>query len=216
MSATRPAIEFSIGIMPSSAAPSCTAAKASSKVAQGSGVQVGIIVDAGDMRIGPRFALIGDRKRFVHACFPGASMTRARSRSSGASTPSGAVSTSAISTRMPASSARNCSSFSRRSSGEGGVGDKSPERLAAIGVETDVVQEPALAPRRARACEVERPQPGRIEFGRNRLDDVGIVFLLLARDRRRERRDVDGGIDRAARGTPARPKLRWSADRPEC
>ena len=35
MSATRPAIEFSIGIMASAAAPSATAAKASSKVAQG-------------------------------------------------------------------------------------------------------------------------------------------------------------------------------------
>ena len=41
MSATRPAIEFSIGIMPSSAAPSWRAAKASSKVAQGSGVRSG-------------------------------------------------------------------------------------------------------------------------------------------------------------------------------
>ena len=41
MSATRPAIEFSIGIMASSAPPSCTAAKASSKVAQGSGVKSG-------------------------------------------------------------------------------------------------------------------------------------------------------------------------------
>ena len=153
--------------------------------------QVGIIVDAGDMRIGPGFTLIGDRKRFVHARFPGASMMRARSRSSGASTPSGAVSTRAISTRIPASSARNCSSFSRRSSGEGGSGDKSPERLAAIGVETDVVQKPALAPWRAGAGEVERPQPGRSEFGRHRLDDVGIVFLLIARDRRRQRRDVD-------------------------
>jgi hypothetical protein len=38
MSATRPAIEFSIGIMASSASPSDTAAKASSKVAHGIGV----------------------------------------------------------------------------------------------------------------------------------------------------------------------------------
>ena len=41
MSATRPAIEFSIGIMPRSAVPSCNAAKASSKVGQGSGVMSG-------------------------------------------------------------------------------------------------------------------------------------------------------------------------------
>ena len=36
-----PAMEFSIGIMPSSACPSCTAAKASSKVGHGSGSQSG-------------------------------------------------------------------------------------------------------------------------------------------------------------------------------
>ena len=41
MSATRPAIEFSIGIMASSAWPSFTAAKASSKVGQGSTCQSG-------------------------------------------------------------------------------------------------------------------------------------------------------------------------------
>src|SRR6202042_3439180 len=81
--------------------------------------EIGKIVGAGDMRIGARFALIGDRICCLHACFPGASMTRARSKSSGASTPSGAVSTSATSIRMPASNARNCSSFSRRSRGEG-------------------------------------------------------------------------------------------------
>ena len=41
MSATRPAMEFSIGIMASPAAPSETAANASSKVGQGSTVQSG-------------------------------------------------------------------------------------------------------------------------------------------------------------------------------
>ena len=44
---------------------------------------------------------------------------RARSRSSGVSTPSGTVSTIETSIRMPASSARNCSSFSRFSSVDG-------------------------------------------------------------------------------------------------
>ena len=47
--------------------------------------------------------------------------------------------------RMPASSARSCSSLSRRSSGEGGSGDEALQRRAAIGVEADVV--------------VERPSP---------------------------------------------------------
>ncbi len=41
MSATRPAIVFSMGIIASPARPSDTAASASSNVAQGSGVQVG-------------------------------------------------------------------------------------------------------------------------------------------------------------------------------
>ena len=41
MSATRPAREFSMGIIARCARPSVTAAKASSKVGQGSGVQSG-------------------------------------------------------------------------------------------------------------------------------------------------------------------------------
>ncbi len=41
MSATRPASEFSMGIIARCARPSVTAAKASSKVGQGSGVQSG-------------------------------------------------------------------------------------------------------------------------------------------------------------------------------
>ena len=75
-----------------------------------------------------------------------------------------------------------------------GQADKSPKRLAAIGVKTDVVQQAPLAPGSARAGEIERPQPGRTEFGRDNLDDVGVVLLLLARDRRRERRDVDRAL----------------------
>ena len=86
--------------------------------------QLGKIVDAGDMRIGPRLALVGDERALVIGLSFGASIVRARSRSSGVSTPSGAASTTMTSMRMPASSARNCSSFSRRSSGEGGVETK--------------------------------------------------------------------------------------------
>src|ERR1700727_2594153 len=66
-----------------------------------------------------------------------------------------------------------------------GQADKSPKRVAAIGVKTDVVQEAPLAPGSARAGEIERSQPRRTEFGRDNLDDIGIVLLLLARDRRR-------------------------------
>src|ERR1700722_16504315 len=82
--------------------------------------QIRKVLRAGDMRIGPGLALISNGTRRLHGRVLGASMSRARERSSGASTPSGAVSTSAMSIRMPASSARNCSSLSRRSSGDGG------------------------------------------------------------------------------------------------
>ena len=55
------------------------------------------------------------------ACDPGGpSRRRARSRSSGVSTPNGANSTRAQAMRMPASSARSCSRLSRRSSGASG------------------------------------------------------------------------------------------------
>ena len=56
----------------------------------------------------------GARHRF------GSSSLRARSRSAGVSTPNGAWSTRAHAIRIPASSARSCSSFSRRSSGLSG------------------------------------------------------------------------------------------------
>ena len=76
------------------------------------------IFDAGDVRIRAGFALVGDfhigllRRR------------RAASRSWGVSTPSGATSTKAMSIRIPASSARNCSSRSRSSKAEGGSATK--------------------------------------------------------------------------------------------
>ena len=78
---------------------------------------------AGNMRIGAGLALIGDlgchlspsnQKRLAF------SFWRAASRSAGVSTPKGAVSTSATSMRMPAASARNCSSLSHCSSLPGG------------------------------------------------------------------------------------------------
>src|SRR5208282_5960606 len=82
--------------------------------------QVGKVVGAGNMRIGPGLALVDDQTRFAHQFFLCASMARARSSSSGVSTPSGATSTTATSIRMSASSALSCSRRSRRSSGEGG------------------------------------------------------------------------------------------------
>ena len=65
----------------------------------------------------------------------------------GVSTPSGTSSTTTASMRMPASSARSCSSRSRISSGDGGRLDEALQGLAAIGVEADVVVERPLARR---------------------------------------------------------------------
>ena len=152
--------------------------------------EVGVCVDTSDVRIGPWLPLIGDCAFLNHAR-PGARMARARSRSSGASTPRGAVSTIAMSMRMPASSARNCSKllapFERRRR----AGHKTSQRLAPIGVKTDVMEELALAPGRAGAGEIERPQSAGTDFGSDRLDDIRIILFLFARDRSGERRDVD-------------------------
>ena len=68
------------------------------------------------------------------------------------------------------------------------------------------MQELALAPGRAGAGEVERPQPARRDLGSDRLDDIGIVLLLRPRDRRRERGDVDGLVGhRGEAGADRRP-----------
>src|ERR1700747_1782455 len=56
--------------------------------------------------------------------FPRPRIARARSSSAAVSTPSGTLSTMVASMRIPASSARSCSSFSRCSSGEGGNATK--------------------------------------------------------------------------------------------
>ena len=87
-------------------------------------VRIGLA--AGDVRIRPRFSLENDLFLAPYA-YPfcrrlgrrprtssqPASILRAFSNSSGVSTPSGTLATTATSMRMPASSARNCSSFSR-------------------------------------------------------------------------------------------------------
>src|ERR1700719_4672043 len=53
MSATRPATEFSIGIMPRSASPEAIAASASSKVGQGSGSASGYASTTGVWELAP-------------------------------------------------------------------------------------------------------------------------------------------------------------------
>jgi len=67
MSATLPAMEFSIGIIANDAAPSLTAAKASSKLAPGQRRQMGICVSTGDVGVRAGFTLIG--YEFSHTQF---------------------------------------------------------------------------------------------------------------------------------------------------
>ena len=79
---------------------------------------------ASDVGVCAGLSLIGDDLLRSHGLSPEracrSSTARARSRSLGVSTPSGTSSTSVMSMRIPASSARSCSSLSLTSSGEGG------------------------------------------------------------------------------------------------
>ena len=75
--------------------------------AAGHGLVGRVGFDAGDMRIGTGFALVGDLQG--HQVF--LSMRRAVSSSLGVSTPSGTVSTRTTTNRMPSSRARICSSL---------------------------------------------------------------------------------------------------------
>ena len=95
---------------------------------------------------------------------------------------------------MPASSARNCSSRSRNSSGEGGSVTKRSKRGAAIGVKSDVMIERPVAVRRGRAGEIERAQSGWRDRRAHDLHHVGIGPLLGLGDLRREGGDIDRRI----------------------
>ena len=109
--------------------------------------------------------------------------------------------------RMPASSARNCSSFSRSSSGDGCSDDEALQRRAAVSVDADVVIERTLAVGRGRAREVESAQAART--GERRADDlhhVGIGALLRLADLGGERGDV--GRRRRQRRRQARNEMR--------
>ena len=123
MSATRPAIVFSIGIMARSALPVSTASKASSKVGQGSGSMSGNMLRQAVSELAPGSPW--KEMRLVFSCGMSPALSF-REHMSGALEVVRRVdaerhgSTISTSMRMPASSARSCSSLSRRSSGEGG------------------------------------------------------------------------------------------------
>ena len=113
----------------------------------------------------------------------------------------------ATSMRMPASSARNCSSFSRCSSGEGGSVDEALQRRAAIGVEADVMIERPVAGRRGGAGEIERAQPAAARpASRPPSPRSGLVRSSVSHDLGRQRGDVDRRIgERRERGARCRP-----------
>ena len=87
---------------------------------------IGKHFEAGDVRIGTGFALkdhtLASQSHSLQSV--PARMARARARSAGVSTPNGTSSMIDTSIRMPASSALNCSSFSRISSTLGGRATK--------------------------------------------------------------------------------------------
>ena len=172
----------------------------------GHGSASGIGLADGEVRIGAGLALEDDflasllmavGTRYCAASQRPSSVPRV-SRSSGVSTPSGTLSTIATSMRMPASSARNCSSFSRCSSGEGGSFDEPLQRGAAIGIKADVMIERPVAGGRGGAGEIERAQAARRDRRADHLDHVRIGALLRLADLGGEGGDVDRRDRRAA------------------
>ena len=167
------------------------------------------------MRIGARFALIGDG--LGRSCVPfGASISRARRKSSGVSTPSGATSTSATSMRMPASERPQLFEPFAPLERRGRQGDEARERGAAIGVEADMVQQRPLAPRRASAGEIERAQPAGRDFASpTTLTTLGSSRSSARRISGRQRRDVDARVGerrRPRRAPPARDRRQIALD----
>ncbi len=86
----------------------------------GQGLIVRKMGAASFVAIGAQFSLEGDRSAHGHAVSVRA-QARARSKSWAVSTEMGGESITAAQIDRPSSSARSCSSFSRRSSGEGGA-----------------------------------------------------------------------------------------------
>ena len=175
----------------------------------------GIGLRAGDVRIGPGLALECDFLALAHERPD--SMARARSKSSGVSTPSGTLSTigdvDAHAGFERAQLLELLAAFERR----GRQRDEALERRAAIGVEADVMIERPLAGRRGGAGEVERAQPaGRRPGVPTTLTTLGLVRSSAACDLGGKRGDIDGrvgerrqrgddvGAARASAGRPAR------------
>ena len=221
MSATRPATEFSIGIMASSRLAALHRGKRVLEGRAGQRLHVRIGVAAGEMRVGARLALKAILLRGawsgLRACQLSAAVEAMLARpleSAGVSTPSGTVSTRPTSMRMPASSARSCSSFSRCLQRRRRQRHEALQRRAAVGIDADVMIERALAVRRGGAGEIERAQPSWRPSG------VPTTFTTLGSVRSSSRVisaamvAISAACPRAARGRRGRARDRASAGRP--
>ena len=133
MSATRPATEFSIGIMPRSTSPAVTAANAVLEGRAGDRLVVRIGFAAGDVRIRPELALEDDlflaTLASCDAFVPAAGAVNGEHRARLVQVLRRVDAERhrvdhATSMRMPASSARSCSSRSRFSFADGGSATK--------------------------------------------------------------------------------------------
>src|SRR5712675_2746321 len=198
MSATRPATEFSIGIMPRSASPELIAASASSKVGQGSGSASGQAATMAIWEFAPGspwnaifFGLVV--VLIMAPCISRSGFCQYLTRGF------------EISRRIDAERHRihDCgvdphSGFQRPElfellalfqNGRRQL-DEALQRLPPIGVEPDVMVARAVAVRRGGTGEIQGPEPLVAQRGAHELHDAwGRVFLFLS-DLRDQRSDV--------------------------
>src|SRR5581483_6667762 len=210
MSATRPATEFSIGIMASLASPDFTAASASSKVLQGSASMSGkasraarcelapgspwkAILFTFDLIIGVRLVELVMPANTGHdwkSGWPGKNFTRPFEVGGSIDTEGDGVNETDMNAHAGFERAELLEFlplFERRWRQR----DEALQRLPAVGIDADMVEERALAVGRGGAGEIERAQRhSSLERGAHDLNHVGVGALLLARDDRRDGADV--------------------------
>ena len=171
--------------------------------------------DAGDMRIGAGFALIGDGFTVGHACLHAAQASAWRAPDPLACRRRAAACRRArCRFACPPPARAIVRAFRAAPAARAARPTKRASACAAIGVEADVMKQRPLAPWRAGAGEIERAQTAGRNLRPHRLDHIRIVALPGARDRRRQRRDIDFVIVERPHGGAHRRRLRSSAGRP--
>ena len=201
MSATRPATEFSMGIMASFALPVFTAASASSKVAQGNASMSGIGVAGGQMRVGAGLALEGDfiQARSGHGLVLG---RRARSSAGFKKFPRPRKIGRSIDTERDSVNEADMDAHAVLQRAQllellAGLerrrrqADEALQRRAPISVDADMVVERTVAVRRGGAREIERSENAAARQRRaDHLHHVRVGALLLADDLRGDGADI--------------------------